>query len=55
MTWLGNVIATIIYMFVVFPCWIALHLFFMIWVVLLLPFKIPAINRYLMKKMKRPE
>ena len=57
MTWLSNVLievlATIIYMFVLFPCWIVLHLYFMVLVVLLLPFKIPAINRYVMTKMKR--
>lgn len=57
MTWLSNVLievlATIIYMFVLFPCWIVLHLCFMVLVVLLLPFKIPAINRYVMTKMKR--
>lgn len=56
MTWLSNVLievlATIIYIFVLIPCWIVLHLCFMVLVVLLLPFKIPAINRYVMTKMK---
>lgn len=57
MIWLSNVLievlATIIYMFVLFPCWIVLHLCFMVLAVLLLPLKIPAINRYVMTKMKR--
>ncbi len=56
MIWLSNVLievlATIIYIFVLIPCWIVLHLCFMVLVVLLLPFKIPAINRYVMTKMK---
>ena len=42
MTWLSNVLievlievlATIIYMFVLFPCWIVLHLCFMVLVVI---------------------
>lgn len=53
MTWFGNVLATILYICVLFPCWIVLHSLFMVLVVLLLPLKVPAINRYVMTKMKR--
>lgn len=53
MTWFGNVLATILYICVLFPCWIVLHSLFMVSVVLLLPLKVPAINRYVMTKMKR--
>lgn len=53
MTWFGNVLATILYICVLFPCWIVLHSLFMVLVVLLLPLKVPVINRYVMTKMKR--
>ncbi len=57
MAWFSNVLievlATIFYMFVLFPCWIVLGIFFMFLTVLALPLKIPAINRYVMTKMKR--
>lgn len=56
MTWLGNVLiealATMFYIFVMFPLWLALNILIMILVVFLLPLKIPAINRYIMKQMK---
>lgn len=53
MTWFDNVLATILYICVLFPCWIVLHSLFMVLVVLLLPLKVPSINRYVMTKMKR--
>ncbi len=50
MIWLGNVLievlATIVYMFVLFPLWVVLYLCFMVLVLLSLPLKIPMIRRY---------
>lgn len=51
MIWLGNVLievlATIVYMFVLFPLWVVLYLCFMVLVLLSLPLKITMIRRYL--------
>lgn len=51
MVWLGNVLievlATIVYMFVLFPLWGVLYLCFMVLVLLSLPLKITMIRRYL--------
>ncbi|CZY39741.1 Uncharacterised protein [Enterobacter cloacae] len=51
MIWLGNVLievlATIVYMFVLFPLWVVLYLCFMVLVLLSLPLKIAMIRRYL--------
>lgn len=51
MVWLGNVLievlATIVYMFVLFPLWVVLYLCFMVLVLLSLPLKITMIRRYL--------
>lgn len=48
-----EILATVIYMFVLFPMFIVLNLFFMILVVLLLPLKIPVVERKLTKFLKR--
>lgn len=48
-----EILATLIYMFVLFPMFIVLNLFFMILVVLLLPLKIPAVERKLTNFMRR--
>lgn len=45
--------ATLIYMFVLFPMFLILNLFFMILVVLLLPLKIPAVQRKVTNFVKR--
>lgn len=45
--------ATVIYMFVLFPMFLILNLFFMILVVLLLPLKIPAVQRKVTNFVKR--
>ncbi|CZV81840.1 Uncharacterised protein [Enterobacter cloacae] len=51
MVWLGNVLievlATIVYMFVLFPLWAVLYLCFMVLVLLSLPLKITMIRRCL--------
>lgn len=51
MVWLGNVLievlATIVYMFVLFPLWVVLYLCFMVLVVMSLPLKILLIRKYL--------
>lgn len=48
-----EILATLIYMFVLFPMFIVLNFFFMILVLLLLPLKIPAVERKLTKFLKR--
>ncbi len=48
-----EILATLIYMFVLFPMFIVLNFFFMILVVLLLPLKIPVINRWVRNYLKR--
>lgn len=48
-----EILATLIYMFVLFPLFIVLNFFFMILVVLLLPLKIPVINRWVRSYLKR--
>ncbi len=48
-----EILATVIYMFVLFPMFIVLNFFFMILVVLLLPLKIPAVERKLTNFVKR--
>lgn len=48
-----EILATLIYMFVLFPMFIVLNLFYMILVVLLLPLKIPVINRWVRNYLKR--
>lgn len=57
MTWIGNVLievlATMFYIFVMFPLWLVLNIFIMFLVVLFTPLKVQAINRHIMKKMKR--
>lgn len=57
MAWLCNLIIDIltilVYMCVVFPLYIVLHLFFMFLVVLALPLKIPAINKMAMRFLKQ--
>ena len=57
MTWLSNVLievlATMFYIFVMFPLWLVLNIFIMFLVVLFTPLKVQAINRHIMKKMKR--
>lgn len=51
MVWLGNVLievlATIVYMFVLFPLWVVLYLCFMVLVVMSLPLKILMMRKYL--------
>jgi len=51
MVWLGNVLievlATIVYMFVLFPLWVVLYFCFMVLVVMSLPLKILMIRKYL--------
>ncbi|PAN92556.1 hypothetical protein CIW64_06040 [Enterobacter cloacae] len=51
MVWLGNVLievlATVVYMFVLFPLWVVLNLCFMVLVVMSLTIKIPMIRKYL--------
>ncbi|EIL54637.1 hypothetical protein EC54115_11652 [Escherichia coli 541-15] len=48
-----EIIATAIYMFVLFPCWIVLCIFFMLLTVLALPLKIPTINKMVIKFLER--
>lgn len=40
-----EILATVFYIFVLFPMFLVLNLFFMILVVLLLPFKIPIVQK----------
>lgn len=44
-----EILATLIYMFVLFPMFIVLNLFFMILVVLVIPIKIPIVKNYIYK------
>lgn len=45
--------ATLIYMFVLFPMFLVLNLFFMILVVLLLPFKITMVQKKIERFLER--
>ena len=48
-----EIIATAIYMFVLFPFWIVLCIFFMLLTVLALPLKIPTINKMVIRFLER--
>ncbi|SQJ85372.1 Uncharacterised protein [Escherichia coli] len=48
-----EIIATAIYMFVLFPYWIVLCIFFMLLTVLALPLKIPTINKMVIRFLER--
>lgn len=48
-----EIIATAIYMFVLFPFWIVLCIFFMLLTVLALPLKIPTINKMVISFLER--
>ncbi|ABU77587.1 hypothetical protein ASV00_23625 [Enterobacter cloacae subsp. cloacae] len=48
-----EILATLIYMFVLFPMFIVLNLFFMILTVLVLPIKIPFVKNYIYKHILR--
>lgn len=48
-----EIIATAIYMFVLFLFWIVLCIFFMLLTVLALPLKIPTINKMVIRFLER--
>lgn len=47
-----EILGTLIYMFVLFPMYIVLMIFGMILTVLLIPLKIPFIQRWVLNKIK---
>ncbi len=48
-----EILSTVFYMFVLFPMFLVLNLFFMILVVLLLPFKIPMVQKKIERFLER--